>query len=409
MQPITAPGTAQGTAPDRAGMPRGRWVWRLSGTAVILACTSLIAFAAIRAGTWTDGGYQQNALPVRTVIVNGTVTSLTVASYGAPIRVSRGPVNQVTVDETIAFARQAGPPRVRASVSHGELTLAAPSCANSDCSVGFAVTVPASFPAGFTVSATSEGGGVSVSGVAAADIDSGGGPVTATAITGALTVTAEGGSITAAGAGSASLDSGGGPVVVSGVHGPLNVTAEDGSIDANGIGSATLDSGGGPVSASAVLGTLTATADGGSISVTGAQGANLDAGGGPVVARTIDGPLSATTDGGSLQVDGLTGPLTADTGNGPLTAGGVASATARVSTDGGSAWISFTKAPQSVQVTTDGGPAVLLLPGGPYAVSAQSFSGPELVSVPTSLTAARTISVSTGGGELQVKPPAAGS
>ena len=89
-----------------------------------------------------------------------------------------------------------------------------------------------------------------------------------------------------------------------------------------------------------------------------------------MVARSVDGPLNATTSGGQLQVDGLTGPLTADTGSGPLNASGIASATARVSTGGGSAWISFTKAPQSVQVTTGSGDAVLVLPGGPYAVSA---------------------------------------
>jgi hypothetical protein len=404
MQPITAPGTSFRTAPGRAGRPRGRWIWRLSGTATVLTLTGFIAFAAVRAGTWTDGGYQLSALPARTVIVNGTVTSLNVVSYGAPIRVSRGQVSQVTVVETITFDQKAGPPRVIARVSHGELTLAAPSCANTNCSVGFAVTVPASV----TVSASSEGGPVSVAGAAAADLDSGGGQVTATAIQGLLTVTAEGGGITASGAGSASLDSGGGPVAVSGVQGPLNVTAEGGSVDAHGIGSATLDSGGGPVSASAVLGALTVSAEGGSINVTGAQGANLNAGGGPVFARTIDGPLNVTTEGGSLQVDGLTGPFTADTGNGPLTASGVSSATARVSTDGGSAWIGFIGAPQSVQVTSAGGPAVLVLPGGPYAVSAESFGGPVLVSVPVSATSARMISVSTDGGELQVKPAAAG-
>ena len=49
-----------------------------------------------------------------------------------------------------------------------------------------------------------------------------------------------------------------------------------------------------------------------------------------------------------------------------------------------------------------------MLPGGPYAVSADSSGGPELVSVPVSPTAASTVAVSTGGGELQVKPPAAG-
>ena len=397
--------TAQATAPGRAGLPRGRWIWHLSGAAVLLTGTALIGIAASRAGTFGDGGPPQIAIPTRTVTVQETVTGLHVDSYGAPIRVTTGPVSEVTVVETISFSPPGIPPRVTARVSRGDLGLAAPSCENGDCSVGFDVTVPA----GVTVSATSEGGAVSVSGVAAADIASGGGPVTATAITGPLTVTAEGGDITASGAGSASLDSGGGTVAVSGVPGPLNVSSEGGEIDALGTGGATLDSGGGPVTASAVSGTLNVTAQGGSINVSSAHGAGLDSGGGPVVARTIDGPLNATTDGGSLQVDGLTGPLAADTGSGPLNASGITSATARVNTGGGSAWLGFTKAPQSVQVTTGRGPAVLVLPGGPYAVNATSVGGTELVSVPVSQSSPRIISVSTAGGDLQVKPPVAGS
>ncbi len=397
--------TASETVPGRPAAPRGRWIWYVSGVATILAGTLLIALATSKAGNPSGPAFQQTALPTRTVTLPGTVTSLNVSSYGAPIEVTSAAVSEVTVVETISFGGPGGPPIVRARVNHGTLTLAAPSCQNSGCQVGFAVTVPA----GVTMSASSEGGTVSVSGAAAANIDSGGGDVDATGIGGGLTVTSENGGITVVGAGSASLDSGGGAVAVSGVHGPLTVTSENGEIDAHDIGSGVLDSGGGPVSANAVLGTLTVTSENGSINVDGAQGANLNSGGGEVVARSIDGPLSATTDNGSLQVGGLTGPLTADTGGGPLTASGITSVTARVSTDNGSAWLGFAKAPQSVQVTTGGGAAVLVLPGGPYTVSAESAGGPELVSVPVSPGASSIIAVSTGGGELQVEPPAAGS
>ncbi len=336
--------TAQATAPGRAGRPRGRWIWRLSGATVVLAGTTLIGFAATRAGTFGDGGFPQSAVPTRTVVVNGPVTSLSIHSYGAPVQVSRGSVNQVTVTETISYNGLAGPREVTAKADGGDLTLAAPSCQNGGCSVGFAVIVPASFP-GVTVTASSDGGPVSVSGVAAADIDSGSGPVSANDVQGLLTVTSAGGDITASGAGSASLDSGSGNVSASAIPGTLNITSEGGRIDAHGTGSATLDSGSGPVNASAVLGTLAVTSAGGSINIAGARGATLDSGSGDVVARSVDGPLSATTSGGKLQVDGLTGPLTADTGSGPFTASGVASATARVSTSGGSAWMSFTTAP----------------------------------------------------------------
>ena len=400
--------TASVTTPGRPPAPRGRWIWYLSGVATILVGTTLIAWASVRAGNTEDGGgFAQTAQPSRTVVANGEVSSLTVNSYGAPIQVSRGSVNQVTVTETIGFDPSARPPVVRARVDHGDLTLDAPSCKNGGCTVGFAVIVPASFP-GVTVSASSDGGPVSVSGVAAADIDSSSGAVTASDVQGLLTVTSEGGDITAARAGSASLDSGSGNVSASEISGTVNITSAGGRIDVQGTGSATLDSGSGPVNASAVLGTLAVTSSGGSINIDGAQGAILDSGSGDVVAQSVDGPLRAITSGGSLQVNGLTGPLTADTGSGSFNAGGVASGTARVTTAGGSAWMSFTTAPQSVQVTTGSGDAVLVLPGGPYAVTAQSGGGPVLVSVPVSSTAPSTIAVSTSGGELQVKPPAAG-
>ena len=400
--------TAQATAPGRADLPRGRWIWRLSGVAVILTGTALIGITAGTAGAFHGDGYQETALPARTVVVNGAVTSLNVDSYGAPIQVSRGPVDQVTVTETIGYNGLAGPADVTASDDGGDLTLAAPSCQNGGCSVGFAVIVPVNFP-GVTVSASSDGGSVSVSGVAAAHIDSGSGPVSASDVQELLTVTSEGGDITASGAGSASLDSGSGNISASAIRGTLNVTSGGGRIDVRGTAAATLDSGSGPVTASEVRGMLSVISAGGSINLADVHGATLDSGSGPVTARSVDGPLNATTSGGRLQVDGLTGPLTADTGSGNFTASGVASATARVSTSGGSAWMSFTKAPQSVQVTTGSGDAVLVLPGGPYAVNANSAGGPELVSVPVSLKAASTVTVSTGGGELQVKPPAGGS
>ena len=406
MQPITAqPGTSQQTSAQGRPLPRGRWIWRLFGILVVLTCGILVCLATVKAGTGTQDVFVQSALPTRTVIVPETVTSVNVTSYGAPIQVTTGPSSETTVTETISFDEKMGPPRVMEHVARGALTLAAPTCQNSPCSVGFAVTVPA----GVTVTAASGGAPVMVSGAAAADINSGGGTVGASDIKGLLTVAAGGGDITVTGAGSASLDSGSGAVSVSGVPGPLNVSAEGGEIDVHGIGSATLDSGGGPVNASGVAGMLTVTTEGGSINVSVVQGANLDSGSGPVVARAIDGPLNVHTEGGSLQVNGLAGALVAGTGSGPLNASGLNSATARVSTDGGNVWLGFTSAPQSVQVTAQSGNAVLVLPGGPYAVSAQSLGGPVDVSVPVSQTAARTVSVSTTGGELQVKPPAGGN
>jgi hypothetical protein len=139
------------------------------------------------------GPTPMSAVPTRIVTVTAPVTALNVQSYGAPIKVTTVPGGPVQIAESIVFGSgDGGPPTVTDTDSHGQLTLAAPACANSDCSVGFSVTVPS----GVTVTAAASGGGVTVDGTGAADIDSGGGPVYAAGITGPLTVNAEGGGVT---------------------------------------------------------------------------------------------------------------------------------------------------------------------------------------------------------------------
>jgi len=152
---------------------------------------------------------------------------------------------------------------------------------------------------------------------------------------------------------------------------------------------------------------VTLATDGGPAAVSGTAGAQVDSGGGPVAATGIDGPFTATTDGGSLQVNGLSGPLRVDTGGGPLLGQDIAAATATASTGGGSARIGFSAAPDSVLVSTDGGPAMLTVPGGPYALTAGSDGGPQAVGIATDPAARRSITVTSGGGSLQIEPPAA--
>lgn len=405
MQPLTAPAAPTSPAPPRPGprAVRGRWIWRLSGACTVIALGAFGALAVTRAARPDYGGPAFGAVPARTLTIAQAVTKVDVTSYGAPIWVAKGAVSQVTVREAISFGGPAAP-AVTSSVSHGVLTLAAPSCARSDCMVGFTVTVPDSV----AVNASSGGAEIGVSGATTADLDSAGAPVTASGIQGELTVTAGGGGITVNGAGSADLDSGGGPVSAAGIRGTLTVTAEGGGVRVHGAGATSIDSGGGPVDATGILGALTATADGGGITVDGAEGADLNSGGGPVSALAVSGPLTASTDGGGLTVDRLSGPLRADTGSGPVNAANLSSATTRLTTDSGGAWLSYSAVPRSVQVTTGGGPAVLELPGGPYAVTADSSGAPAQVSVPASPAATSAVSVNTDGGSLRIVPPGAG-
>jgi hypothetical protein len=377
--------------PDRPST-RGRWIWTLSG----LVTVGLLAWPVVglisRAGNGGQGEFVTAAPTMtRTVTITQPVTSLSVESYGAPIQITAGPVHQVTVREAISYPGPGQAPTVTAAVSDRTLTLAAPACATSGCTVGFTVIVP---PA-VTVTAESDNGGIAVSGVAGANLDSGGGPVWA-----------------------------------SHIHGPLSVTSEDGWIrvsDVSAPSGTSLDSGGGPVQASHINGPLTISSEDGGITVSDvtAPGVNLDSGGGPVQVARVDGPLSVTSEDGGVTVNGLTGNLEADTGGGPF-AGDVSSGRASILTEDGSVALTFASAPAYVFVDTGGGPAQLAfdqppdtvmvstengsaslsVPGGPYAVTANSGGGgpSPTVSIPTSLTAHHTLTVSTEGGPLEIVP-----
>jgi hypothetical protein len=193
----------------------GRWIWRLSGLITAAVLVFVGAHLIARAGQPEYAQPQSTA--IRTVTVPQPVTSLTVQSYGGSVQVTGAPVGQVQITETLLYDAQAGggatvahavptgplgaspaaalsalpsgAPAVAQSLSGGRLSVGDPECASSDCSVSFAVTVPSDV----TVTVTTEGGSISVSGVAGANLDSGGGLVRATEIGGPLTVSTDGG------------------------------------------------------------------------------------------------------------------------------------------------------------------------------------------------------------------------
>ena len=276
-----------------------RWIWGLSGLVTIAA----LAIPGVRlityAGVPSAIDAEPQATVTRTVTVPQPVTSLDVQSYGSPVQVTSGPVRRVRVTETITYSRaivpagvkDAGPPAVTQSVSGGLLTLADPVCQVSRCSVSFTVIVPA----GVTVAAATQGGPVIVSGIAGADLDSGGGPVRATEIKGHLTVATEGG-----------------PLELDGLTGPLHADTGGGSLLADNVSAAaaTVITGGGDariVFAAAPEVVLVST-DGGR--------ATLAVPGGPYA-------VTASSDGGpqlvSIATDPATGrSITVTSGGGPL-------------------------------------------------------------------------------------------
>ena len=254
----------------RAVATPGQWIWRASGLITAAVLVFVGAHLITRAGQPEYA--QPRATAVQTVTVRQPVTSLTVQSYGAPVQITAGPVRRVEITETIMYDPQAGgapevvhavpagplsaspasvpagplsaspasvpavpsvpagpggAPTVAQSMSGGHLSVGDPACANSDCSVSFAMTVPSDV----TATVTTDGGAVSVSGIAGANLESGGGPVRATAIGGPLTVITDGGSLQLAGlAGPLSADTGGGPLTAQGITSATATVTTDGGI-----------------------------------------------------------------------------------------------------------------------------------------------------------------------------------
>lgn len=307
---------------------RGRWIWAVSG----LATAAALAVPGARVLT-LPGRDNQHAVPFaaisRVFPVSDAITSVDVQSQNGSVTVQSGTGHGVQVTEQISYDRSGGAPQphVQDSISSGRLTLADPVCITGNCSVSFHVTVPA------RVSATVASGGaqVSVSGVAGATIDSGGGPVTLSDIGGPVTASTEGGSLQLTGlAGTLHADTAGGPLSAWSIDGPAVIATDGGSLDVNGLtGALQADSGGGPVSTrDLTAATATVTTGGGSARLVFAappESVNLFTDGGPAVLDVPAGPYALTTDsdGGPATVRILTSAsatrtLIVSSGGGPL-------------------------------------------------------------------------------------------
>jgi hypothetical protein len=276
----------------RAVAGPGRWIWGLSG----LVTAAALAIPGARLITSPGNEDNISAVPqqvvTRTETVPQPVTSLVVQSYGGQVQVTSAQVARVNVTETISYDQGADSPSlVTQSVSGGRLSLSDPACTHSDCNVDFDVTVPADV----TVTASTGGGQLTVSGTAGANLASDGGQVLATLIRGPLTV-----------------NTGGGPLSLRAVSGPLRAETDGGTLIAQDIAAATatMTTGGGPamVTFATAPEKVSVITDGGS--------ATLAVPGGPY-------NLTANSEGGPQSVRIATDPtalpsITVYSGGGPL-------------------------------------------------------------------------------------------
>ncbi len=270
----------------------GRWVWGLSGL-VTAAALAVPGARLIASPGGPENVYAQpQHVVTRTETVPQPVTSLVVQSYGGQVQVTSGQVNRVQITETIGYDQGIdSPPVVTQSVSGGRLSLSDPACTRSACGVDFNVTVPADV----TVTASTDGGPMAVSGIAGANLASDGGPVRATLIGGPLTV-----------------DTAGGPLALRGVSGPLRAETDGGTLVAQDLAAATatISTGGG----SAMVSFATAP-----------ENVSVSTDGGPATLAVPGGPyaVNADSDGGPQSIEIATDPtalpsIRITSGGGPL-------------------------------------------------------------------------------------------
>jgi DUF4097 and DUF4098 domain-containing protein YvlB len=175
-----------------------------------------------------------------------------------------------------------------------------------------------------------------------AKIDTGGGDVSATGISGHV-----------------GLESGGGNIHADDIGGALSVSTGGGTIDVGNVGSnVSLQTGGGSIKVSSVKGELNAESGGGSVVVLSAlQGAVLQTGGGSIRVDKCGGRVKASTGGGSVDLGEIGGPAEIETGAGSIR---LASAKGHVHAETGGGSIQLDGA-TSVQAETSAGGIVVKL------------------------------------------------
>ena len=169
-----------------------------------------------------------------------------------------------------------------------------------------------------------------------------------------IKIETEGGNVSTSGiTGRLDAQSGGGSIRIDDIGGTVNAETGGGSIDVGNVGSdVSLHTGGGSIKVNSAKGKIEAESGGGTVSVvSGMQDAVLETGGGNirvehcagrVKASTggggidlgdIGGPVEMETGGGSIRLSSAKGPVHAETGGGSIELNGVPSA--RAETGGG--------------------------------------------------------------------------
>jgi DUF4097 and DUF4098 domain-containing protein YvlB len=181
-----------------------------------------------------------------------------------------------------------------------------------------------------------------------AKLETGGGNVNATGITGRVELTSGGGNL--------HLDDIGGDITAETGGGTIEVGSVEGNVN--------LQTGGGNIKIASAKGEIKAESGGGSVVVlSGLQGAVLETGAGSIRVDKCSGTVKATTGGGSVDLGDIGGPAEIETGAGSIR---LASAKGRVQAQTGGGSIQLDGATSVKAETSAGGIIVKLLSGADH-------------------------------------------
>ena len=156
------------------------------------------------------------------------------------------------------------------------------------------------------------------------DLETMGGSIQVSDLTGNVTVETLGGSITIGniGNGRVMAETAGGSITIGDVNGDAQAETAGGSITIGQVnGSAELETAGGSIRAGFVTGTISAETAGGSIRLDGAEmGVIASTAGGSITVQRSGGPINAETAGGSITLGPARGAIQASTSGGSVAA-----------------------------------------------------------------------------------------
>ena len=223
----------------------------------------------------------------------------------------------------------------------------------------------------------------------------------------------EGGSVsTTAISGRVEAQSGGGSIRLDDIGGAISGETGGGSSDVGTVGGdLSLHTGGGSIRVNSAKGKISAESGGGSVVVvSGLQGAVLETGGGSIQVERCNGRVKATTGGGSIDLGDIGGPAEIETGGGSIR---LASAKGIVHAETGGGSIELNGVPSARAETGAGGiVAKFVSPGGERNDSLLETSAGDItvylapnlnISIRASIDLANGHSIRSDFSEIQIR------